>query len=124
MPKSVLIVDDSSLIRKALRRLFASDKNFAALAEAANGREAIEKAKEVNPDLIVIDLSMPLMDGLAATRVLHRIMPRVPIIMYSAFSDALPEEEARGAGVSAVISKSDVSSLMKKARSLCDQKAA
>ena len=125
MVKSVLIVDDSTLVRQALRRLLASEAGFEAFGEAANGKEAIEKARDLHPDLIVIDLSMPVMNGLQAARLLRKLMPGVPIIMYSAYSDALAEEEARRAGVSAVISKSaNISVLIAKARSLCAGKAA
>jgi CheY-like chemotaxis protein len=86
--------------------------------EAENGREAVEKAQELHPDLILLDLSMPVMNGLDATRVLKRVMPEVPIVMYSAYSDSFTEKEARSAGVSALVSKSEHTSvLLSKARS-------
>ena len=87
MPKSVLVVDDNAAIRQALRQLFTSEADFAVCGEARNGREAIEKADDLNPDLIVMDLSMPVMNGIDATRVLKRLMPTVPLIMYSALGD-------------------------------------
>jgi CheY-like chemotaxis protein len=125
MAKSVLIVDDSVVVRRALRRLFESEADFDTLREAASGQEAIDRAQELQPDLIVIDFAMPVMNGLEAAQLLRKSMPLVPIILYSAFSDALVEEEARSAGISAVISKSDhVSTLITKARSLCMRKAA
>jgi DNA-binding NarL/FixJ family response regulator len=125
MARSVLIVDDSPVVRQALRRLFASEAGFDAFAEAANGREAIQKAEDVHPDLIVMDFSMPEMNGLEATRLLRKVLPLVPIILYSAYSDALAEDDARGAGVSALVSKSDnVCTLVSQARSLCARKVA
>jgi CheY-like chemotaxis protein len=71
------------------------------------------------PDLIVLDLSMPVMNGLDAARVLRRMMPAVPLIMYSAFGDRFLELQARLIGISEVVSKSDpFSVLLAKARSL------
>jgi two-component system, chemotaxis family, chemotaxis protein CheY len=63
-------------------------------------------AEQLLPDLIVLDLSMPVMNGLDAARVLKRIMPTVPLIMYSAFGDGFVEQQARLIGISDVVSKS------------------
>jgi len=87
--------------------------------EAENGREAIEKAQQLRPDLIVMDLSMPVMNGIEAAYVLQGLMPTVPLIIFSEYSDVFSEKEARSAGVSALVSKSQhVSVLVAKARSL------
>jgi chemotaxis response regulator CheB len=59
----VLIVDDNASIREALCELFKREADFAVCGDAENGKEAIEKAKELRPDLIVLDLSMPVMNG-------------------------------------------------------------
>jgi two-component system, chemotaxis family, chemotaxis protein CheY len=119
MRKMVLIVDDNSYIRGALSELFNREADFEVCGEAANGREAIEEAGQLNPDLIVLDLSMPVMNGLDAARVLKRMMPSVPLIMYSAFGDRFAEQQARLIGISALVSKSEhVSVLIGKARSL------
>ena len=66
MAKSVLIVDDVEMIRRAVRELFTSEADFDVCGEAANGQEAIERAQEFHPDLIVLDLSMPVMNGIDA----------------------------------------------------------
>jgi two-component system, chemotaxis family, chemotaxis protein CheY len=95
------------------------------MREAENGRDAIEKAQQLRPDLIVLDMSMPVMNGLDATRVLKRLMPRVPLIVYSAFGDRYVERQASLLGVSSVISKSEpVTTVVRKARSLLAQTAA
>ena len=74
---------------------------------------------KLNPDLILLDLSMPVMNGLDATRALKRLMPEVPILMFSIHSDAFTEKEARSAGVAALISKfEDMSELLGSARNL------
>jgi len=117
--KSVLVVDDVEIIRGALRELFTSEADFDVCGEAENGREAIEKAQELHPDLIVLDLSMPVMNGIEAARVLRRLMPAVPLIVFSEYCDVFSEEEARSVGVSAMVSKSEhVSVLLEKARAL------
>jgi DNA-binding NarL/FixJ family response regulator len=117
--RSVLIVDDNAVIRQALCEVFKRDGDFEICGEAENGKEAVEKAQELHPDLIVLDLSMPVMNGLDAARALKRLMPTVPLIMFSEYSDAFSEQEARSAGISTLISKSEhVSVLVEKARSL------
>jgi two-component system chemotaxis response regulator CheY len=102
----VLIVDDNAYIRQALCELFQREADFEVCGEAENGKEAIEKGQELRPDLIVLDLSMPVMNGLDAARILKRLMPTVPLIMYSAFGDRLVENQARLIGISEVVSKS------------------
>ena len=119
MAKTVLIVDDNEIIRRGLREFFTAEPDFDVCGEAENGREAIEKAQELHPDLIVLDLSMPVMNGIDAARVLRKLMPTLPLIIFSEYSDALSEAEARSAGVSALVSKSEqVSVLVAKARAL------
>src|SRR6266496_330571 len=119
MPKSVLIVDDNAFIRQVLCRVFTSEAGFDICGEAENGRDAIEKAQALHPDLIVMDLSMPVMNGIDATRALKTLMPTVPVIIFSEYSDVFSEQEARSAGISAMVSKSEnVSVLIDKARDL------
>ena len=119
MPKAVLVVDDNEFIRRSLCKVFTSEADFDVCGEAENGREAIEKALELRPDLIVMDLSMPVMNGIEAARALKGLLPTVPLIIFSAYSDVFSENEARSAGVAALVSKSDhVSVLIDKARVL------
>ena len=119
MTHTVLIVDDNLYIRRGLCALFQREEDFEVCGDAKNGREAIEKAQELHPDLILLDLSMPVMNGLDAARVLKQVMPEVPVIMYSAFCDSFTEREARSAGVAELVSKSERTSvLLGKARNL------
>ncbi|HEV2699086.1 MAG TPA: response regulator transcription factor [Terriglobales bacterium] len=125
MVRSVIIVDDSPDVRKALCQFFTAEGDFAVCGEAENGREAIEKAQQLHPDLIITDLAMPVMNGLEETRVLKQLIPTVPVIIYTAHSNPLLEKEARLAGASAVVSKSEpVATLIAKARTLSSQIAA
>jgi CheY-like chemotaxis protein len=99
--------------------MFKREADFEVCGEAENGQEAIEKAQQLHPDLVVMDLSMPVMNGIEAARVLQGLMPTVPLIVFSEYSDVFSENEARSAGVSALVPKSEhVSVLVGKARAL------
>ncbi len=106
MSKHILIVDDSALIRRIIRETLEQQNGWEVSGEAANGREAIEKAQELRPDLIVLDLAMPVMNGLEAARALKRLLPRVPVLMFTNFDAAHLKREALAAGIRAVVSKS------------------
>jgi DNA-binding NarL/FixJ family response regulator len=119
MVRSVLIADDNAFVRQRLGELFCRESDFEVCAEVENGRQAIEKAHEWRPDLIVLDLSMPVMNGLDAARALKRLMPEVPIVMLSVYADSFTEKEARSAGVSVLLSKFEgISALVGIARKL------
>jgi DNA-binding NarL/FixJ family response regulator len=105
MPSRILIVDDSPLVRNLLRHCFESEAGWQICGEASNGKEAIEKAQAIRPDLVVLDLSMPVMNGLEAAKVLSKLMPSVPLIMFTSFSTSYLEQEAMAAGISRVIVK-------------------
>jgi two-component system chemotaxis response regulator CheY len=125
MAKTVLIVDDNRYIRQSLCEQFQRESDFEVCGEAENGKEAIAKARELHPDLIVLDLSMPVMNGLDAARELKRLMPTVPLIMYSAFGDTFMEQQARLIGISELVSKSQPAAiLVSKARNLVYHNAA
>lgn len=123
--RSVLIVDDNVFVCDALCKLFRREEDFEVCGRAENGKEAIEKARELHPDLIVLDFSMPVMNGFDAARVLKQVMPSVLLIMYSAFGDRLAKHQARLIGIAEVVSKSeDASVLIKTARYLFNEAAA
>lgn len=119
MLKSVLIADDHEFIRQALCHLFTSQEDFDVCGDAENGLEAIEMAQVLRPDLILLDLSMPVMNGVEAACELKRLMPMVPIIVFSGYGDVFSEQEARSAGISAVVSKTEhLTVLLDKARAV------
>lgn len=120
----VLIVDDNSVVRRSVRSLFESDPSFEVCGEAENGREAIEKVGELRPELVIMDLSMPVLNGLDATRGIRRVKSQVPVILFSGFSDVLKEEEAYSVDISALVPKSQPSSLLEVAHRLLGESAA
>jgi two-component system chemotaxis response regulator CheY len=100
-----MIVDDHAVIRRILREVFEAED--LEVSEAANGAEGVQKAQAEKPDLIILDLFMPVMNGLEAARKLKVLMPHVPLLMFTNNAAGIVEKEARSAGISAVISKSD-----------------
>jgi DNA-binding NarL/FixJ family response regulator len=125
MAKTVLIVDDNALIRQTLCEIFRRESDFQVCGEAENGKEAIEKAWELHPDLIVLDLSMPVMNGLEAAPVLKCLMPNVTLIMYTAFADSFAKREVLPKGISELVSKSEsFDVLLRKARGVLHPRAA
>lgn len=104
----VLIVDDHEIFRRGLRSLLESRNEFDIAGEAVNGLEAVEKAEELQPDVIVMDVSMPQMDGLQATRLIRNDRPDAKIIILSQHDSAQMLSAALEAGASAYVTKSQV----------------
>ena len=102
--KSILIADDSVPGRKVLR-VFLERIGYAICAEAVNGVDAVDKASELKPDLIVLDLSMPRLNGIEVSKVLKGRLPHTPIVLFTMY-DVTPSV-ASAAGVSSVVQKSD-----------------
>jgi CheY-like chemotaxis protein len=115
MPKRVLIADDSQDMRQLLCRIFEAEEGFEMCAEAVDGADAVAKARKYRPDLIVLDLSMPAMNGLAAARVIHRELPRIPIILYTLYAHAIQQDEASAAGIQRVVPKTEIMTLVRHA---------
>jgi CheY-like chemotaxis protein len=117
MSRSVLLVDDNQSIRQALRRIFEA-VGFVC-SESENGEQAVADAERLKPDIIVLDYSMPVMNGLEAAPRLKKILPKTPIIMFTMFANEVFAAEAHAAGVTEVFSKDEaVTRLVPKAESL------
>jgi DNA-binding NarL/FixJ family response regulator len=106
MKKKVLLVDDSAAIRQAVRPLFDAHPKFVICGEAEHGREAVDKAPSLRPDLIVIDMSMPVMNGFEAAPLLVKILPNVWLILLTTHDFPELYGLARSAGIHAVVPKS------------------
>ena len=77
----VLVVDDSAFMRNILKRILAPTNKYIVVAEAGNGKEAVQKAEELKPDLISMDIVMPELDGISATKMIKEKLPEVKIVM-------------------------------------------
>lgn len=116
--KTVLIVDDHAPIRKMLASAFLSD-GFKKCGEAANGKEAIELAKRLKPDVVTLDFSMPGLSGLHVGPTLRQLFPKLPIILFTLYANKNLEREAANAGINLVLLKTiPLSTLIEKAHEL------
>jgi DNA-binding NarL/FixJ family response regulator len=105
--KHVLIADDSGNVRHVLKTFLRTRKNLNVCGEAVNGFEAVEKAKKLRPDLVLLDLAMPEMNGAEAASVLKKMMPNVPIIVFTMYAENMRSSLASAVGVDLVLSKPD-----------------
>lgn len=110
--KRILIADDNASVRRGLRSLIATHLDWDVCGEAANGREAIDRARELHPDLLLLDLVMPGMNGLDAGRELARVEPDLPILLCSVQLSTFVVDEAEKAGIQGAVSKSKVSQII------------
>src|SRR5260221_14373629 len=104
--RRILVIDDGDSVRDIIR-IFLEREGFDVGGEAADGVEAIEQAKKLKPDLIVLDLAMPRMNGAEAASILSTTMPDVPIILITLYQNVLGSALASAVGVKAVIDKTD-----------------
>ncbi|HXN30113.1 MAG TPA: response regulator transcription factor [Candidatus Acidoferrales bacterium] len=118
MTKTILLADDSPVVGQSLYRLLATEANCELCAQAADGYEAISLAKQWKPDLIILDLSMPKMNGLEAARELKKIMPAVPIILLTLHASAVKESFSENLCVDLVVPKGDFKHLLDSVRAV------
>src|SRR3979411_630879 len=105
MSKCILIADDSETIRLVIRAFLENRAGFEVCGEAIDGVDAIEKAKELKPDLIILDLAMPRMNGAAAASILKSVMPKVPIILFTMYDEMMSKALSSAVHVDLVLSK-------------------
>jgi DNA-binding NarL/FixJ family response regulator len=117
MAKKILIADDNDGIRHTLRQLFQNEADYEICGEASNGLEAVQMASSCRPNLIILDLSMPLMDGVSAAKKFKRLMPDVPIILFTQFPD-LGRNLAAVVAVDRVVSKDNPKELIRSVKAL------
>jgi DNA-binding NarL/FixJ family response regulator len=102
---SILIVDDYPAVRSAIRAGLERYSGFLVCGEAVDGADAIEKATKLKPDFILLDLSMPRMNGMEAASILKRLMPNVLIVAFSMYAELLGRSLPSTLGIDAVIDK-------------------
>ena len=107
METRIMIVDDSPLVRQRLRDLLQQHPDWEVCGEAANGQDAITRARDLSPDIIVLDFLMPGMNGMQAAREIGKVIPDVPILMFTTYLSRQLVEEARSVGIRGAVAKSD-----------------
>jgi DNA-binding NarL/FixJ family response regulator len=107
MAYRILIVEDHAVVRRMLKALVETHEGWEVCWEAENGVEAIAKAEQYQPDLIIMDMAMPVKDGISASREISSKAPAVPIVMHTLHYSPELELEAKKAGVRAVVRKAE-----------------
>lgn len=122
MVYSVLIVDDSSVIRRFLRTWIDQSPEWQICGEAENGRIAVEKVKELRPDVVILDFQMPVMNGLEAARQIKALYPKTALVMFTMHRSDELVRDAYDAGIQEVVSKTDAVAdhLLARLRNVCD----
>lgn len=114
----VLLVDEHQLLRRSVRLMISGLKNFEVCGEAANGREAIAKAQELKPDVVITPISLPQLNGLEAARQIRRLLPNVKLVVLSQHDIPQARDEAAKAGAAGFVPKSSVWELVPMLRKL------
>lgn len=114
-PNTILIVDDSEEVRSIVRLFLERDACFQVCGEAATGHEALQKAQELQPDLILLDLKLQGMNGIETAALLKALLPKTKLVLFSAFAEPAGNLWATRAGIDLVVPKG---SLIDMARSL------
>ena len=104
----ILVADDHSMVRRSILALLGEDDDIRVVGEASNGKEAVELAKELDPDLVIMDISMPRMDGITATENLQSLYDELKIIILSMHANQGLVELARRKGASGYLLKKSV----------------
>ena len=107
MSTTVLIVDDSPPIRRSLRAWLEQRGEWKVCGEAENGAVAVEKVKALSPDVVILDLSMPVMNGLEAAREIASVAPKTAMVLFTMHASEHLVKDAQNAGIKDVVSKSD-----------------
>ena len=110
MPKRVLVADDSALAKRTIRKLLAERDDWELCAEVADGVEAVEKAKALSPDLAVLDIVMPRMNGIDAARQIVQQCQKTAVLIISMYDPQMLGTRIKGAGVRGFVSKTSIGS--------------
>jgi two-component system nitrate/nitrite response regulator NarL len=108
-PIRILIADDHEIFRRGLRSLLESHPEWEVCGEAIDGQEAVDRTKELNPDIVVLDITMPRLNGLEAAQLIRSEAPHSKMVILSQHEPALMRQAALSAGASAYVTKSEVS---------------
>lgn len=112
---SVLLVDDHAVVREGLRLVLEVEKDIKVIAEARNGREAVALAKKLQPDVVVMDIAMPLLNGFEATRQIKKLFPDIKVLILSAHSDDEYVDQMIAIGAAGYLIKQSSAQILSKA---------
>jgi len=123
VPTRILIADDHKSAIREIRTLLGANPEWEVCGEAANGQEALARANEMHPDVIVLDFAMPVMNGLMAAQEITKVQPTVPIVLNTLYSSPQVELEAKRHGIRKVVEKTHSGALVSAIRELVDKRS-
>jgi len=109
----ILVADDNEIVRRGIRQLLRQHEDWDVCGEAANGQEAVDKTRQLAPDVVVLDFAMPVMNGIEAARQIHRERPNTAMVLCSMYLDRQLASLARDVGITSVLSKSNVGQVVR-----------
>jgi DNA-binding NarL/FixJ family response regulator len=121
MALRILIADDSRAVRHSLHGLLEGHRDWIVCAEAVDGADAIVKAQQCKPDIVILDFFMPRMTGVQAGQVLTHLLPSVPVMIVTLYITAQLVAEAKGVGIKGAVSKSDTHEIISGIVALIDK---
>jgi len=101
----LIVVEDQPAVRKGLKMRLSAEADLSVVGEAEDGAAVLDLAKVISPDVVLLDVEMPHLDGIRTAKALHAICPQVAIIMLSIYDDALTRAQAAEAGAAAFVAK-------------------
>jgi DNA-binding NarL/FixJ family response regulator len=118
----ILIADEHKSAIRGIRSLLGANPQWEVCGEAVNGQEALARANELHPDVIVLDLAMPVMNGLMAAQEITKVLPAVPVVLHTLYSS--PQVEAKKHGIRKVVEKTHSGALVSAIQELVDNRIA
>jgi two-component system nitrate/nitrite response regulator NarL len=115
LPIKILVADDHVMIRKIVTSTLEQEAGFEVVGEAVNGLEAVRKAEALKPNVVILNVTMPVLDGFEAARQIRRMLPEVAIVILSSNADRQFIEEAKKIGVRAYVPKNEAAVALVKA---------
>ena len=109
----ILVADDNDVVRHGLKQLLSQHAGWEICGEAVDGQEAVEKARRLSPDIVVLDFAMPVLNGIEAARQIHKTRPSIRLVLCSMYMDSQLASVAREVGITSVLSKSNVGQVIR-----------
>ena len=109
----ILVADDNELVRHGMKQLLGQHEGWEVCGEAGDGQEVVHKARELAPDVVVLDFAMPNMNGIEAAKKIHDELPKMVIVLCSMYLDRQLTSLARKVGITSVLSKSNIGQVVR-----------